>query len=59
MISTIGENQCTDKPPGIQYVEFNPESTTASYIENGFKEVMVGVYPERTHMVGSTFQAQQ
>ena len=44
---------------GIQDVEFEPGATKASYIENGFKEVKVGVSPERTQMIGSSFQDQR
>ena len=53
MVSINGENQCTDIPPSIQNVEFDPEATNASYIENGFKEVKVGASPGRIHMIDS------
>ena len=46
-------------PPGIKDIEFDEEASKDLYLERGFKEVRVGVAPERTRLLKNSTQAKR
>eukprot|EP00957_Ditylum_brightwellii_P204571 15339860-Ditylum_brightwellii.AAC.1 len=43
-------------PPGISSIEFNETSSKQSFLEQGFKEVFVGVAPQRLQIIKNSMQ---
>ena len=39
-------------PPGLKVIEYDPTYNKESYLEKGFKEVKVGISPERIQSIG-------
>ena len=47
-------------PPGLQDVgDFNHDIPKEIYLNQGFKEVTIGIAPERIHNIGRNLQAQR
>jgi hypothetical protein len=46
-------------PPGLREVDYDPMHSKTHYIENGFKEVKIGVAPERTQTLAFNLQARR
>ena len=47
-------------PPGYQdFDEFDPDQPKQFYLDKGFKEVSIGIAPERTQSIGRDLQAQR